>query len=125
MLGGCGCCCGNLPPVCLNGYPNNGWGGDANGCASSFLDIPGCNNSAPPGITNVFWIPFLCGFGVKWALLLAGSNGECLGNMATNFYCKSDGIDSPIGTYSGYNYGYYGNNATLTFTVTEKLEESC
>jgi len=114
----CACCetgpC-NFPSVCLEGYPNNGWGGDENGCSTSFLTIPGCGSSAPPGLTNTFWIPFICG-GAKWALLLAGSGGACLGNVATNFYCKNDGIDSPIGTYYGYNYGGSGY---LTFTVTE------
>ena len=121
----CTCCetgpC-NFPPVCLEGYPNSGWGGDENGCSTAFLDIAGCDNSAPPGISNNSFFEFLCG-GAKWALLIAGgSGGACLGNVATNYYCKSDGIDSPIGTYRGYNYvgdGY------LAFTVTEKLGESC
>ena len=118
----CACCGGcDLPAVCLNGsYPNNGWGGDENGCSTSFLGIEGCD-SAPPGITNTFWIPFLCG-GPKWALLIAGSAEGCLGNTLTNYYCKNDGIDSPIGTYYGYNYG---GDGYLTFTVTEKLGESC
>jgi hypothetical protein len=117
----CACCGGgNLPDVCLNGsYPNNGWGGDENGYSTSFLNIVGCDSSAPPGIANPFWITFLCG-GAKWALLLTGT---CLGNGgATNYYCKSDGIDSPIGTYRGYNYG---GDGYLTFTVTEKLGGSC
>ena len=120
----CACCGGcNFPPVCLNGsYPNNGWGSYQDTCSTSFLNIAGCDNSAPPGIANAFWIPFLCG-GAKWALLIAGSSGgACLENVATNFYCKSDGIDSPIGTYYGYNYG---GDGYLTFTVTEKLGESC
>ena len=61
----------------------------------------------------------LCG-GPKWALFISGT---CLGNSgATNYYCKNDGIDSPIGTYYGYNYG---GDGYLTFTVTEKLGESC
>lgn len=119
----CGCCGCNLPDVCLNGsYPNNGWGSNQDECSTSFLNIAGCDSSAPPGITNTFWIPFICG-GAKWALLIAGgSGGACLGNVTTNYYCKSDGIDSPIGTYRGYNYAGSGY---LTFTVTEKLGESC
>ena len=111
----CSCCLCNFPPVCLNGYQNSGWTG-TNDCNTSFENIPNC---APPIITNTFFIPSLCG-GAKWALLLTGT---CLGNGgATNYYCKNDGIDSPIGTYYGYNYG---GDGYLTFTVTEKLGESC
>jgi hypothetical protein len=112
-------CCGecNFPPVCLEGYPNSGWGGDENGCSTGFLDIPDCNY--PPYILNDFFFEFICG-GSGWALILTGT---CLGNGGlTNYYCKSDGIDSPIGTYYGYNYG---GDGYLTFTVTEKLGESC
>jgi hypothetical protein len=113
-------CCGpcNFPPVCLEGYPNSGWSGDENGCSTGFLDIPDCTNY-PPVILNDSFFEFICG-GEKWALLLTGT---CLGNRgATNYYCKNDGIDSPIGTYYGYNYG---GDGYLIFTVAEKLGESC
>jgi len=116
-------CCGpcNFPPVCLNGiHPNDEWSGDETQCSTTFPNISGCSQ-APPIITNAPYISMLCG-GPKWALLISGSVEGCLGNTLTNFYCKNDGIDSPIGTYYGYNYG---GDGYLTFTVTEKEGESC
>jgi hypothetical protein len=46
---------------------------------------------------------------------------NCFGAEGTWFLCKSDGIDSPIGSYSGVVFpgGY------LNITITERLNDSC
>lgn len=120
----CSCCC-PYPPVCLEGsYPNDKWTGDGIYCQTPFFDIAGCADDAPPILAKDPSFKPLCGGITDWVLVISGSGGGCLGNFLTNFYCKDDGVDSPIGTYSGFNFGS-DPLQFLTFTVTEKQGETC
>jgi hypothetical protein len=111
----CACCgpCSGFPSnICFNGVKTNGWGEALGGCSAGF-DI-GCTGGNPFVLADGF-APMLCG-GVRFALFISGDGSPaCLGVDGTWFICKSDGIDSPVGAYSGYinPLGY------VTWNITE------
>lgn len=122
----CTCCdpCASLPIVCAEGYSSFTWMANYDGlCYTTFPDLT-VQQECMTHLTQTgdFW-EWICPQ-AKYVIIISGF---CLGNNgATNFYCKDDGIDSPVGTYSGLNYG--GNEPevpTLTITITEKIGESC
>ena len=119
----CACCGGcNFPIVCADGYESGTWSESQGACGTNFPALVDQQCYTALFQATDFW-GYLCP-SAKWVLLISGF---CLGNNgATNFYCKDDGIDSPVGTYSGLNYG--GNDPqvpTLTITITEKIGETC
>ena len=111
----CACCetgpC-NFPPVCLDGVEGI-WSGDDIICAASFA-INGCGPAFPFIVKGGFW-DFLCQG--NWVFVITGQDeSSCYGIQGTWFFCKDDGIDSPVGSYSGYAFPV-GN---ISFNVTEK-----
>lgn len=116
----CACCnpCGNLPPVCLDSVEGI-WSGDGITCSAMFA-INGCGPYFPFIVKGGFW-DFLCQG--NWVLVLTGQEeSSCYGIQGTWFFCKDDGIDSPVGSYSGYAFPV-GN---ISFNVTEKVTgKSC
>ena len=106
----CSCCEANpcsYPPVCFEGAGAI-ISGNSQECTATF-NKDGCTAY----ITND-----LKPFCSNWALVVSGG---CFGSGLTNYFCKNDGIDSPIGEYYGINYGG-SPPGYKTYFVTEQQE---
>jgi hypothetical protein len=118
-------CCGGCPEfpsnICFNGVKAKSWEVDLYGGCSARFEI-GCSQGDLIVLADGF-APMLCG-GVRFALFVTGDGSSaCLGVNGTWFICKSDGIDSPIGQYSGYIEGL--GNVTWNITEIPEGQSTC